>query len=261
VSAALRPGDRPAGDRPVPLGRAIAAQTRTEIVLAARRGESVLLTMVIPLVLLVFFAAVPLLPIGRHPIATLFPGVVALSVLSTAMVGLAIATGFERQQGVLKLLGVSPLPRGGWLAAKVVSVLAIEVVQLVVLGAAALALGWRPGERALLVVPLLLLGTAAFAGLGLLMAGRLRAETTLAAANGLYVLLLLGGGLVLPLSSLPGPIGDVARLLPADALAETLRATLGPAAPFPAEALVVLIVWAVLAPVAAALAFRWQEER
>ena len=242
--------------------RAVAAQARMEVALTVRRGESVLLTLVLPPALLVFFATVPLLPLGAHPVGTLLPGVVALSVLSTAMVGLAIATGFERQQGVLKLLGVSPLTRGGWLTAKLTSVVAIEGVQLVLLAVAALALGWRPGgARVLLVVPLVLLGTAAFAGLGLLMAGRLRAETTLAAANGLYVLLLLGGGLVVPAALMPGPIADVARLLPASALAETLGAALGSGGPVPGSALAVLVVWAVLTPILAARAFRWQQER
>jgi ABC-2 type transport system permease protein len=181
-------------------------------------------------------------------------------VLSTGMVGLSIATAFERQHGALRLLGVTPLSRGGLLAAKVVSVLTVEAVQIACLMVVAAALGWRPGERAWLAVPLVAAGTAAFTGIGLLLAGRLRAETTLAAANGLYVVLLLAGGMVLPLADLPGPVADVAKLLPAAALAGVLRPVLGAAGPFPFAALAVLLAWAVAMPAAAIATFRWDDQ-
>jgi len=245
---------------PAPLARQVAAQARAELLLTARRGESVLLTLVIPLGLLLFLDTVRILPLGDNPAEVLLPGLVALSVLSTAMVGLSIATAFERQHGALRLLGVTPLSRGGLLAAKVVSVLAIEAVQIGCLAAVAAALGWRPGERVWLALPLVLVGTAAFTGIGLLLAGRLRAETTLAAANGLYVVLLLAGGMVLPLSDLPGPVAAAAKLLPAAALAGALRPVLGPAGHFPLAALAVLAAWAVAMPAAAIATFRWDDQ-
>jgi ABC-2 type transport system permease protein len=245
---------------PAPLVRQVAAQARVELALTARRGESVLLTLVIPLGLLLFLATVPVLPLGDHPADVLLPGLVALSVLSTGMVGLSIATAFERQHGALKLLGATPLSRGALLTAKVVAVLAIEAVQVGALLAVAALLGWRPGERSWLALPLILAGTAAFSGIGLLLAGRLRAETTLAAANGLYVVLLLAGGMVLPLAELPGPVSAVARVLPAAALAGTLRPVLGPVGPFPVAALVVLLLWAIIMPIAAIALFRWHDQ-
>jgi ABC-2 type transport system permease protein len=245
---------------PAPLARQVAAQARAELLLTARRGESVLLTLVIPLGLLLFLDTVRILPLGDNPAEVLLPGLVALSVLSTAMVGLSIATAFERQHGALRLLGVTPLSRGGLLAAKVVSVLVIEAVQIACLAAVAAALGWRPGERVWLALPLVLVGTAAFTGIGLLLAGRLRAETTLAAANALYVVLLLAGGMVLPLSDLPGPVAGAAKLLPAAALAGVLRPVLGPAGHFPVAALAVLAGWAVAMPAAAIATFRWDDQ-
>lgn len=246
---------------PAPVVRQVAAQARAELALTARRGESVLLTLAIPLGLLLFLTTVRVIDLGARPVDVLLPGLVALSVLSTGMVGLAIATAFERQHGALKLLGVTPLSRGGLLAAKATSVLAIEAVQVACLAAVAASLGWRPGARAWLAVPLILAGTAAFAGIGLLLAGRLRAETTLAAANGLYVVLLLAGGMVLPLTELPGPVAAVAKLLPAAALAGVLRPVLGPDGPFPAAALAVLLAWAIAMPIAAVAAFRWHDAR
>ena len=220
----------------------VLAQTAMELRLTLRRGESLLLTLVIPLALLVFFGTVAGTDLGF-----LVPGVAALAVMSTAMTGLAIATGFERQYGVLKRLGATPLPRSGLLLAKALSVLAVEALQVALVCGTGLLLGWEPDAAAWPAY--VALGTAAFAGLGLLMAGTLRAEATLAAANGLYLVLLLASGLVVPLS---GALASVARWLPSGALAEGLRA--GGVRP-PA----VLAAWAVAALAAAARTFRWEQ--
>jgi ABC-2 type transport system permease protein len=239
--------------------RALWAQARVEVLMTLRRGESVLLTLGIPVLLLVFFSLVDVLPTGTdEPVDFLAPGVLALAVMSTAMVGLAIATGFERSYGVLKRLGVTPLGRPALLTAKTVSILLVELVQLAVLVPVAVLLGWDPsGVDGLAIAAAVLLATAAFAGLGLLMAGTLPALTVLALANGLYLVLLLLGGMVVPLSKLPAALRVVAEGLPAAALATVLhRAFSG--ATIDAGPWIVLVVWAVAAPVAAAVTFRWE---
>ena len=234
------------------------AQTRVEVVLTLRRGESLLLTLGIPVVLLAFFSTVDILPTGTdEPIDFLAPGVLALAVMSTAMVGLGIATGFERQYGVLKRLGSTPLGRPALLAAKTLAILCVEVVQVAVLVGVSLALGWRPSGSVVTVALAMLLATVAFAGLGLLMAGRLAGETVLAAANGLYLVLLLLGGMVIPVAELPGALRAVARALPAAALSDILHAA-SSAAAVPGRAWAVLLAWAVAAPLAAAATFRWE---
>ena len=238
--------------------RALVAQTRVELTLTLRRGESVLLTLGIPVLLLVFFSLVDVLPIDGEAVDFLTPGVIALAVLSTAMVNVAIATGFERQYLVLKRLGTTPLGRPRLLAAKTIAVLAVEVLQVVVLSAVGLALGWDPSVDPLVLVGAVLLGTVAFSGLGLLMAGSLRAEVTLALANGLYLVLLLLGGIVVPLDELPGWLRDVAEWLPAAALADAVTGALASGASVPGRAWLVLLLWAVAAPAAAALTFRWE---
>jgi ABC-2 type transport system permease protein len=239
--------------------RALAAQTRTEIMLTLRRGESLLLILGIPLLLLGFFSSVDVLPKGDFvdPVDFLAPGVLALAVMSTGMVQLAIGTSFERQYGVLKRLGATPLGRPRLLTAKTTSIVAVEVVQIALLTALAIALGWEPSIR-IGVVLAVLLGTVAFSGLGLLMAGRLRGEVTLAAANGLYLVLLLVGGMVVPLSELPSGLRAVAELLPSGALAQALVGTLAAGHTVPGKAWIVLAAWAVIAPVAAARTFRWE---
>jgi ABC-2 type transport system permease protein len=237
------------------------AQTRAEVTMTLRRGESVLLTLGIPVGLLVFFSLVDVLPKPagvRHPVTFLAPGILALAVMSTGMVSVGIATGFERQYGVLKRLGSTPLGRPTLMAAKTASVVVLEVIQAVVLVLVAIALGWtlqgNPGLAILAVV----LATVGFSGLGLLMAGALRAEVTLAAANGLYLLLLLLGGMVFPLSKLPGGLRGFSSALPAAALSDALHGSLAAGSRVPGRAWVVLVVWAILAPLAAAATFRWE---
>lgn len=241
--------------------RALCAQVGAELRLTARRGDSILLNMAIPVGLLVFFSLVKVLPEPpgvRQPVQFLTPGLLALAVMSTAMVSLGIATGFERQYGVLKRLGATPLGRGRLLVAKIASVAAVEVVQVAVLVGVGLGLGWRPGGEELLGLPAMLLATSAFAGLGLMMAGSLRAEVTLAAANGLYLALLLLGGMIIPLSKLPAGLRDVAEVLPAGALSDALHGALAAGASVPERAWAVLAVWAVAAPVLAARLFKWE---
>ncbi len=222
------------------------------------RGETLLVTVGIPVFLLVFFTLVNVLPTGAvHPVDFLAPGILGLAVMSTAMVSLGIATGFERSYGVLKRLGATPLGRPRLLAAKIAAVVVVETIQVCVLIAVAIGLGWRPHPAAGLAVVAELLGTVAFAGIGLFMAGTLRAEVNLAVANAVYIVLLLIGGVIFPLGKLGG-FASVARLLPAAGLSDALHPTLGHGAAVPPEAWVVLAVWAVVAPAAAAFTFRWE---
>jgi ABC-2 type transport system permease protein len=243
--------------------RAIRAQARTETVLTFRRGESLIVTLAIPLGVLVFFSKIDtsVTPTGyAHPVDFLVPGVLALAVMSTAMVSLGIATGFERHYGVLKRLGTTPLSRGGLLAAKTATVLAMEALQFVLIVVVGAALGWHVPAEVVPAVGIMLLGTVAFAGLGLLMAGTLRAEANLALANGLFLVLLFLGGMAYPLEKLPAFLRDIAHALPAAALSECLRGLLAPHKAFPTGSLAVLVVWAVALPWLAARRFRWEEQ-
>ena len=235
------------------------AQLRAELQLLLRNGEQLLLTLVIPVLLLVFFGTVDVLPIDAEETADfLLPGVIALAVMSTSMVSLGIATGFERSYQVLKRLGATPLGRGRLIAAKALTVFVVEVIQLVVLIPIGLALGWRPeGSLWLASIAVILAGTSAFAGIGLTMAGRLRGEINLAAQNGLYLLLLLLGGMVIPLEELPAPLEAVGRVLPSGALSDLMHETLNNAGNNPGLSVVVLATWALAAPAIAARTFRW----
>ncbi|WP_461029717.1 ABC transporter permease [Streptomyces sparsus] len=237
----------------------IAAQAALETRMLLRHGEQLLLTVVIPTLLLVLFGTVQLVDTGSGDrVDFLTPGILALAVLSTAFTGLAISTGFERRYGVLKRLGSSPLPRWALLTAKACSVLVIELLQVALLVTVALLLGWSPHGSPFAAAALLVAGTAAFSGLGLLMAGTLKAEATLAAANLVFILLLIGGGVVVPLEKFPDALQGVLGLLPVAALSGGLRDVLQDGAGMPWASLGVLVAWAVAGLAAAARFFKWE---
>ncbi len=239
--------------------RRFRTQLRTELQLVARNSEQLLLTLGIPVLLILFFSLVDVLPTGtQESVDFLAPGVLALAVMSTSMVSLGIGTGFERSYHVLKRLGTTPLGRGRLLAAKIASVAVVEVVQFALLVPVAYALGWSPiTSNWPAAIGAVLLGTMAFAGIGLTFAGRLRGEVNLAALNGLYLVLLLLGGMVVPLARLPGVIRAIAHALPSGALADVLRETLGGNGTQPGTSWLVLAIWALFAPLIAAALFRW----
>ncbi|MCG8971039.1 MULTISPECIES: ABC transporter permease [Streptomyces] len=242
-----------------PLGRMIATQAALETKMLLRNGEQLLLTVIIPTLLLVLFSSVDIVDTGEgEAVDFLAPGILALAVLSTAFTGQAIATGFERRYGVLKRLAASPLPRWGLMTAKTVSVLVTEVLQVVLLTVIAFALGWSPHGGPFAVLLLMVAGTAAFSGLGLLMAGTLKAEATLAAANLVFLLLLVGGGVIVPLDKFPDAARDVLGLLPVSALSDGLRDVLQHGAGMPWGDLGILSVWAVVGLAAAGKFFRWE---
>ena len=236
------------------------AQLRHEVSTTLRNSEQLLLTLVIPVMLLVFFSLVDVLPTGtKDPVDFLAPGILALAVMSSAMVSLGIATGFERTYKVLKRLGATPLGRGRLIAAKIASVIVVEFVQFAVLVPVAYALGWRPSAPNWLgALAAMVVGTVAFAGIGLSLAGRLRGEINLAAQNGLYLVLLLLGGMVIPFAKLPGAIGGIAKALPSGALADVLRDTLAHAGIRPGVSWLILLGWAVVTPITASRLFRWE---
>lgn len=246
-----------------PLPRQVLAQASMECRLMLRNGEQLLLAVVIPVIVLIGGVA------GAHRIGIHFsdsavdvftPGVVALAVMSTAFTSLAIATGFERRYGVIKRLGSSPLPRSGLLAGKVGGLLIVEVLQILVISAVALVLGWEPHAGSaggvLAVLLAVLLGTAAFASLGLFVAGVLRAEATLAAANLVYLLLMAGGAVVLPASAY-GSFGKVVEWLPSGALGNAMREAFEHS-DLATGSVLVLLAWAVLGTVLTARTFTWE---
>ncbi|HVF12471.1 MAG TPA: ABC transporter permease [Actinomycetota bacterium] len=238
--------------------RALIAQTRMELVMSLRQYESLFVTIFIPSSLLIFLTKVELYGLHQDRLSYVFPGVLSIALRAVSMVSLGIATGFERRYGVLKRLAMTPLSKPALVASKMAAVSLILVLQVTVLTAAATALSWRPTGVSLLPLILgLVLGTSAFAGLGLALAGSLKAELNLALLNGLFVVMLMTGGAIFPLERLPFMIEAVVRFLPLHLVTEMLRAGLS-GGEFPGGILVVLLVWAIVMPILAAKTFSWE---
>jgi ABC-2 type transport system permease protein len=238
------------------LPRMLLTQARTEFVLTLRNAEQVLLTLLIPLGLLIGLSALTVLPVPDPRVDNVTPRILALAVMSTAFTGQAIALGFDRRYGVLKRLAATALPRWSLVSGRMLAVFGVVLVQLVVLGAVAAALGWRPEPAgAVPAASLVLAGTTAFGALGILLGGVLRAEVVLAVANMVWLLLVVAGGIVVSVGSLPSPLAAIAAALPSGALAEGLHAALVQGAT-PWAALGVLLAWAAGAGLLAARTLR-----
>ncbi len=236
------------------------SQLRQELTVMARNGEQLLLLVGIPVLLLVFFSQIDILPTqGLTAVAFLVPGILALAVMSTAMVSLGIATGFERSYGVLKRLGTTPLGTRRLVLAKVVATCIVESAQLALLVVVGIALGWRPVDTNwLAATAAVVLGTTCFAGIGLTLAGRLRAEVNLAAQNGLYIVLLLLGGIIVPNDELPKVVRSLAEWLPSNALSDLLRSAFN-GYEIVVRSIVVLLVWSVATCALATIYFKWSD--
>ncbi|MFZ4515911.1 MAG: ABC transporter permease [Acidimicrobiia bacterium] len=237
--------------------RAITAQTVVETKLTLRRGESLLVTLGIPVGILVFFSRLDAAVTGAS-LEFLVPGVFAIAVMSSAMVSLGIATGFERRFGVLKRLGSTPLARRGLLWAKVGNVLCIQVLQLGVLIGVAALLGYRFTSGLIPALAFLTLGSIAFAGIGMFLAGTLRADANLAVVNALFLIFVFLGGMAYPLDKLPNTLAAVAQCFPAAALATLVRNAMNGAA-MSWSALGILAAWAVVMYALTVRTFRWEE--
>ena len=234
-------------------------QLACELRVLARNGEQLLLILGIPMLLLSFFGNVDILPTGdQSSINFLLPGIVALAVMSTAMVSLGIATGFERSYLVLKRLGATPLGIPRLVLAKALSVLVVEIAQVTLLVALAYLFGADLDALHLAKLTLAIaLGTLAFSGVGLSLAGSLRGEVNLAAQNALYLVLLLVGGIVFPLQELPSWLQWLGRITPSGALADVMRDVFSNTATYGTSSLVVLLGWAIAAQLCAFKLFRW----
>lgn len=233
-------------------GRRVWSQALFDTRNALRNGENLLLTLVIPVGVLVLVLKTPLG--GDRGPADALIAALSLAVLATAFTSQAIGTGFDRRYGVLRMLGLSPLGVRGLLAARAMVSLLIIVGQLFLLLGLTLALtGWFPTDAAAIsqAVLTILLGVWGYTAWAVLIAGALRAEATLAVANAVFLALMFGGGLAIPLEALPWQ--GVAQWLPTGAMVQALSTS--PVAWLP---LAVLTGWAVVGTGLATRFFRWE---
>ncbi len=247
------------GGRVPSAARRVRAHAAWESRLLLRNGEQLLLTFAIPVGLLLGLAltSIGALPSGTDRLPSALATVLTVSVISSAFTSLAIATGFERRSGALRFLGTTPLARSELLAGKLAATALVTGLSALLVCATAAIIGWRPAALSWWAVPVLLLGTAACAAWGMALSGLLRAEAVLAVANGIFLLLLMFGGIVIPAQDLPGPMSAVAPLLPSGAMVDAFSdALVLGQAPSPLS-LGVLVAWLVSGAVLSSRTFRW----
>ena len=251
----LTPVDRP---HSASLWSKVLAQGRYETRVTVTNGEQLLVSIILPLLALagLYFTGLFDTADGPSTIDIATPGILALSVLSSGLTGQGIATGFDRRYGVLQYLATTPLGPIGLLLGKVLAVLMVQTTQLLVIGCVALLLGWSPNVAGVgLALVFVLLGVIAFTALGLLIAGTVRPEATLAITNISWVILGALGGVVFPVAEFTGSV--IIDYLPSAALGNGLRAALVDGA-FDVGSCVILALWAVVFSLGTIRWFKWR---
>ena len=246
-----------------PLVRVI-EQGRYETMAMLRNGEQLMLNIIFPVMALFALRFTGLIDeyansVGVSRMDAAVPGVLALCVISTALSGQGIATGFDRRYGVLRFLATTPLGRNGLIMGKCIAVLVVVAIQFTLVAALGYGLGWRPDAIAVSrSIITMLMGAGAFTALGLLIAGTVRAEATLAIVNIAWVILAGAGGVVFPLKSFPDWYAGIVAWSPSAALGDALRGNFIQHQ-WLADPHWVLIVWTVVIGFIASRKFKWSD--
>ena len=246
-----------------PLVRVI-EQGRYETMAMLRNGEQLMLNIIFPVMALIALRFTGLIDeyansVGVSRMDAAVPGVLALCVISTALSGQGIATGFDRRYGVLRFLATTPLGRNGLIMGKCIAVLVVVAIQFTLVAVLGYGLGWRPDAVAVSrSIITMLMGAGAFTALGLLIAGTVRAEATLAIVNIAWVILAGAGGVVFPLKSFPDWYAGIVAWSPSAALGDALRGNFIQHQ-WLAEPHWVLIVWTVVIGFIASRKFKWSD--
>jgi len=199
---------------------------------------------------------------GSRYLDFLFPGLLGMNVMGTGMWGIGFAIADTRRRKFLKRLLVTPMRRSSFFLSFILARLVFLVFELTVLGLFGRWILGVPLRGSLASFALVaLLGAFAFAGMGILVASRVR---TIEAVSGLMNLVMmpmwLGSGVFFSYERFPAALQPVLRALPLTALNDALRGVYldgdGPRAI--AMELGLLAAWAVLTFGIALRIFRWE---
>lgn len=219
TKTSFAPGTFAPNPQPAGVGTMLAAQTRTEAKLFLRHGEQQLLSFIIPLVMLVALAKLPLLD-RPDPLQLGLPALLAVAAMSSGFTGQAISLAFDRRYGALKRTGASGVPGWAIVTGKVLGVAVVSFLQVIVIGGVAMLLGWYTTvAHALLGIAVFAAGVIAFGALGLLMGGTLSSELVLGLANLIWFLLV---GVAMYLVFQAGDFPTALEIIPSVALSQGL---------------------------------------
>lgn len=270
---------RSASDAPMPgLLRASAARSAVELKSFFRNKQSLVFTLLFPVILLLVFGAIfsGKLQGTQTDVKLVFmAGIIAAGILSTAFSGLAISIVIERDTGTIRRLGATPMPKVAYFIGKLVRVLITTLLETVLLIGVAVALYGLPlptsPQRWVNLVWIVLLGSISCALIGIAYTALIpnsRSATPIVIP--VYMVLQFISGVFFPFNELPRWMQDVAALFPVKWMAQGFRSVFLPdsfTVVEPAHSweisriALVLGLWAIAGAVLASVSFRWRGPR
>ena len=246
------------------MSRLFLHELRTQQRLFWRNREAAFFTFLLPIIFLVLLGSV----YGDEEIdgvrgsTYLLAGMIGYGVAATAFAGLAISFVIRRESGVLKRVRGTPMPPAVYVGAVIASTLVVigaEVVAQILLGHFALDAAWPASPASF--VAIVLLGTAAFAALGLAITGLVRsAEGSSAVVNAVYLPMTFISGSFFSTRSFPDFVEAISDVLPLTFLLRLIRALFIDGETFVSHPgwLAALAVWGAAGVAIALRTFRWE---
>ncbi len=192
----------------------------------------------------------------------LLPGILALSIMISAVIGLSTVLVHWRQQGILRRLKLTPIPLSEFFAARITASLSVAVLQVVVLLAfGRLAWGIHISSTAWAAIPVALAGCLCFLAMGFAIGSVVSSpETGDAVSNVVTNPMMFLSGTFIPVSAMPGFVQQIAKVLPLYYMANGLRDTTvrGLSISHVAGDIGVLLLISAVLAVVALRTFRWE---
>ncbi|OMQ15033.1 ABC transporter [Modestobacter sp. VKM Ac-2676] len=239
-----------------------------------RQRESVVFTLMFPVILLLVFGAVLDYDLGAGVSFTQYfmAGVIAAGILGASLQNMAISIATERSDGTLKGLAGTPMPKSAYFVGKVVQVLVVTVaivVILLVIGVAFYGIALPSGTEWLTFLWVAGLGSAASTLLGIAVSSLARnGRSASATVTPIALVLQFISGVFFQFSEVPTWLQTIAALFPLKWMAQGLRSVFLPdalAAQEPAgswelgRVALVLGIWCLVGLVLCVRTFRWQD--
>ena len=257
-----------------PLASVYRSRVSVELKEFFRQRESVVFTLLLPVLLLVVFGAVLDFDLGDGVSFTQYfmAGIIAAGILGASLQNMAINIATERSDGTLKHLAGTPMPRSAYFVGKIAQVLAVtlaSVVVLLLIGVVFYGVDLPSGTDWLTFAWVTVLGAAACTLLGIAISSIAKNGRSASATVTPFALLLqFISGVFFQFSEIPTWMQTFAALFPLKWMAQGLRSVFLPdalAADEPAgsweleRVALVLGIWCVLGLVLCVRTFRWQD--
>ncbi|MFF5014440.1 ABC transporter permease [Streptomyces sp. NPDC001165] len=258
--------------------RASAARSKVELRAFFRNKQSLVFTLMFPVILLVVFGSIFSGKVAgtQTDLKQVFmAGIVAAGVMSTAFSGLAISIAIERDTGTVRRLAMTPMPKSAYFIGKLVRVIVTTALETALLLGIALTLFGLPlpstGERWMTLGWDLALGTVACAMAGAAYSALIpNSRSAAAIVTPVFMVLQFISGVFFPFGQLPHWMQTVAAFFPVKWMAQGFRSVFLPDSFTVAEPAhswelgriaLVLALWALGGLVTTALTFRWRGPR